>query len=1017
MNNPNYEKLIKKLNELFMLDQADLDFGIYRVMNFRRREIQQFIEQDLLSQVRAELDLSGGVDRKATQQKLEAAIKQAHELGADPEALPKVKELRAQLTQSGNAEAMENDVFSHLFSFFNRYYEAGDFVALRRYKEGVYAIPYEGEEVKLHWANADQYYIKSSEYFKNYRFALSDEKVVTFTLQEASTEQNNNKSVGNTERRFKLVENDPLSISDNILTIFFNYEPVEKSVKQDDLTKTALERLEKLVPPAFYELLTKRPTEKNKNRTLLEKHLRDYTARNSFDYFIHKDLGKFLSRELDFFIKNELLVIDDIDTKGDAVQHMTAQFAKIVAVKRIAQKIIAFLAQLEDFQRSLWLKKKFVTETHYCLTLDRIPEIFYTDIAANAAQVQEWIDLFKIDKIGVIARDEATQGGLFPKTAFSKTLSIQFLKENPFLVLDTKHFSADFKMRLLAELPDLDQNTEGVLLHSDNFQALNFLQERYKEQVKCVYIDPPYNTGNDGFTYKDTFQRASWLTFIENRASISKGLLEQSGLNFISIDDNESKNLRNIGETIFGEDSFVAQIIIQSNKRGQTYKEISKTHEYLFLFSKTNNYILNELEKEGEGLAFSDKMGKYDLWELRNRNPKFGKFNRPNLYYSIYVSPNTKDSDGFNRVSPKKSDVYTIEVTPQNSEGKDSCWRWQESTLIENIVGDVPNIVAKQKKDGGWNIYQKSRKSTTKAKTIWDDNTVISEQGTIELGNLDLANDFAHPKPLGILDKILRISTDSDEIALDYFAGSGTTGHAVINLNREDGGKRKYILVEQGEYFDTVLLPRLKKVVYAKDWKNGAPLSTDTGVSHCIKYVRLESYEDTLNNLSLARTEGQELALGESATFRESYYINYLFEAESRHALWNVAQFENPFDVRLHLLRQNEAREQVIDVVETFNYLLGLVVSKTWQADGFRVVEGTTLKDERILIVWSNCLEKSSYDLNGFFELLFFKVRDSEYHKIYVNGNHTLLNTLDETSAPKVVQIEGAFRKLMFENG
>lgn len=137
MNNPNYEKLIKKLNELFMLDQAELDFGIYRVMNFRRQEIKEFIENDLLGQVRLELDQSGGVDRKATQQKLDAAIKQAQELGADPESLPKVKELRAQLAQSGNAEAMENEVFSYLFSFFNRYYDAGDFVALRRYKEGV----------------------------------------------------------------------------------------------------------------------------------------------------------------------------------------------------------------------------------------------------------------------------------------------------------------------------------------------------------------------------------------------------------------------------------------------------------------------------------------------------------------------------------------------------------------------------------------------------------------------------------------------------------------------------------------------------------------------------------------------------------------------------------------------------------------------------------------------------------------------------------------------------------------
>ena len=146
--NPNYEKLLRKLHELFMLDQEDLDFGIYRIMNFRRDEIKQFLDRDLLSQVRAELATSGNVDRQASQRKLDAAIKQAQELGVDPETTQKVKDLRAELAQAGNAEALENEVFSQLYNFFSRYYEGGDFVSLRRYKKDVYAIPY--EKIPLH---------------------------------------------------------------------------------------------------------------------------------------------------------------------------------------------------------------------------------------------------------------------------------------------------------------------------------------------------------------------------------------------------------------------------------------------------------------------------------------------------------------------------------------------------------------------------------------------------------------------------------------------------------------------------------------------------------------------------------------------------------------------------------------------------------------------------------------------------------------------------------------------------
>jgi adenine-specific DNA-methyltransferase len=995
--NPNYEKLLRKLHELFMLDQEDLDFGIYRIMNFRRDEIKQFLDRDLLSQVRAELATSGNVDRQASQRKLDAAIKQAQELGVDPETTQKVKDLRAELAQAGNAEALENEVFSQLYNFFSRYYEGGDFVSLRRYKKDVYAIPYEGEEVKLHWANADQYYVKSSEYFKKYRFTLPDGKAVEFTLRDASTEQLNNKSTGNTERRFRLVEEAPLEVDGNTLRIYFNYLPVDKSLKREALNKEAHDRLTPLLPAAFARALAPPPGKSN-HKTLLEKHLNHYTARHAFDYFIHKDLGGFLNRELDFFIKNELLDIDEIDTQADAQQHMASQFAKIVALKKIARKIIAFLASLEDFQRSLWLKKKFVTETQYCLTLDRVPAELYPEIAANERQADEWVALFKIDEIGQDAAD-----GFFQKTTYSRPLTVQFLEENPHLVLDTAHFDAGFKMRLLAHLPNLDEQTDGLLLHSDNFQALTLLQERYREQIECVFIDPPYNTGADGFVYKDSFQHSSWLSLMENRLEMAIRLMSNSASLWITLDDNELVNFIKLGTLFFGEENFVGAIAWQKvYSPRMDSKQFSSSIDHVVVFSKNNDWQPFKLKIEADlsQFPYTDESGRrYRSDTLRKWGKGSLRSERPNLWYPI--------------LSPQGVEVFPIK--PDGTEGR---WRWEKKTT-EQRYNELDWI------DKGSGIQPYVRQYADESierpvETIWlYEDAGSTHESQEEIKSIFGTAMFDTPKPTKMIEKVQEASLPSDEIILDYFAGSGTTAHAVLNLNREDDGRRKYILVEQGEYFDTVLLPRIKKVVYSKDWKNGAPQSRDTGVSHCLKYLRLESYEDTLNNLTLERSPAQQLALDASPSFRESYLLQYAFATESRTSLAGADAFINPFDKRLRLLRQNEERDVVVDVVETFNYLLGVVVESTYIADGFQVVIGKLLPDTAgrelsVLIVWRNCHEKSAEDLNAFFDRQKFSPRDQEFDRIYVNGDHTLQNVLDADHGPKVVLIEGEFRRRMF---
>jgi len=374
--------------------------------------------------------------------------------------------------------------------------------------------------------------------------------------------------------------------------------------------------------------------------------------------------------------------------------------------------------------------------------------------------------------------------------------------------------------------------TENMIIEGDNLEVLKLLQKSYQGKIKMIYIDPPYNTGND-FIYPDNYSEnlqtyleytgqvdsegrkfsnntetdgrfhSKWLNMMYPRLYLARNLLREDGVIFISIDDAEVENLRRLCDEVFGEEQFLSQVIVQSNKRGQTYKEISKTHEYLLIYSKSDDMEIYELEKSEGGLPYNDSKGAFDLWELRNRNPKFGKFNRPNLWFPIYISSTSKDEMGYSLVSLKKDDEYSIEAWPLNSEMEQGCWRWGRDKIASSeLTGKTPVLVGRQRRDGGWNVYEKSRKSTTKAKSTWFDTDVISEQGTLAIGLLGLEDKFDHPKPLGLIRRSLLVGSNSDGLILDFFAGSGTTAQVALELNKEDGGNRKFILVQLPEPTD-----------------------------------------------------------------------------------------------------------------------------------------------------------------------------------------------------------------------
>lgn len=1005
-----YESFKKKLEEIFMMDHAELDFGIYRIMNQKRNDIQRFLDLELLPQVKQVLEGNNGGEADKAKKRM-AEIEQMF-AGMDIETLPdsnpnvaEYQKLKAQFAQSADTESMQAEVFSHLVTFFSRYYDGGDFLSKRRYKDNTYAIPYNGEEVKLHWANSDQYYIKTSEYFRDYTFVLpTSRKKVHFVLKDASTEQNNNRAANNMERRFALYvpENDePIveTTAEGELNIYFTYELMPKATKQKDLLSAALEGIKPLVPTDFEEVLTaKAPTKDNANRTLLEKHLTDYTAKNSFDYFIHKDLGGFLHRELDFYIKNEVLHIDDLDA-----QLINSQLTIVRAIKLVGEKIIRMLAQLENFQKKLWLKKKFVVQSDYCITLDRVPEKLYPEIIANEAQREEWVRLFAIDEI---KGDMMTEG-------YSEPLTIEFLKQNPFLVLDTAFFDAKFKHQLVKSMENVDEQTNGLLINSENFQALELLQEKFARRAKCAYIDPPYNAKSSEIMYKNTFKHASWLSLMENRINVARNLLRDDSVFEIAIDEVENARLCLLNDALLDFYSGRADVSIVINPSGQQGKNFSTSSEYVhFYFQDEPNMLAKEIRSEENADVRGFMNG------AKGEGGNYLRTSGKTCFYPIYVKDNNVIGfgdvceDDFHPISANVVNGDILEIYPIDAEGVERKWLFGRDT-----VSDIQSELS-VKKNRNTGLYEIIRtKTEINYKTVWTDSMYSAkEHGTNLLSKMFKSPVFSFPKSLyAVKDCIgIAIRNTQSSIVLDFFAGSGTTGHAVIEHNRDnENANHKYVLCEMGDYFNSATRPRIEKALYSRDWRDGKPISRN-GISQCFKYIRLEQYEDTLNNLEIKK---QQIDWRDDE-FHESYMLSYMLDTETRDSLLNLKMFVNPFNMSLKTTKDNELVETKVDMVETFNYLIGLnVETEDWfENDNICVVQGKThRRGLKTLVIWRNCEEIDNEKLCRFFERMDFRTRDTEFDLIYVNGDNTLPNLRRDEENWKVVLMEEEFAKRMFE--
>lgn len=1083
------------LEELFQFNAADLDFGIYRIMNQKRGVIERFIMEDLPRSISQELAQGALVGQTQAAKELEAAKKKV--LAINDDAIDAAgnlvnyhdtkpgKEYLAALEKAKSAkghEALEAAIYNHLYAFFSRYYQDGDFISKRRYsKRERYAIPYNGEEVTLYWANHDQYYIKTGEYFTDYTWKAPNGVTVHFKLTAADVEQNNVKG----DKRFFLPRMDEIAWDESAknLTIPFEFRPLNgqeaitysgKNQQETIIAKAVdnipKQRLVKTVPLALAALeAEKRRTADGESVTQLEHHLRQYTRRNTSDFFIHKDLKGFLSRELDFYLKNEVLNLEEMEAAGVGLSEGWFQMMRLI--KKVGGHIIEFLAQIEDFQKMLWEKRKFITETHYCITVGNIAEAFYPAIAARDVQWDEWKELYQIDE---------KQAGLFTAGKSKQDKRIAFIKAHPTLALDTKHFDRGFVDQLLSSFDNLDEMTDGLLIRSENWQALNLLVEKYQAEVKCSYIDPPYNTDSSSIPYKNNYKHSTYAAMMYDRAALLWRTLTRDGALFVSIDKTEREVVVPVLDKIFRSVNRVEELIWAMNTNNSQAPNYSTNHEYVLVYAKDR-----PTAERDRNMFREPKPGYGEVMELVSRlNSDYPPI--PQIeeeLHRLYEQHKTAlrdevEAQGLDWKKEQKNDPWKGLYNYAHVEYRDAAgqmvaedrarakqariWVWQEADASMPATKQAASTRDPKHKNyrfyrplhpltgqpcphpkSGWKFaYDDDQDSpdrrsfvsldrdgriawgpdetkvlrlkrmlheveTNVAQSVFSDYSDGEKQTSALFGRSGV---FLAPKHADFVSRFILHGAKTDSVILDCFGGSGSTAHAVITLNRRDRGRRKFILVEVENYFDAVLKPRVLKVMYSPEWRAGKPKRIATAEEaerspRIVKVIRLESYEDALNNIAFDEPSGQQ------AMQFEDYLLQYMLQWETRKSetLLNVEKLTKPFSYQLHIHRDGETRAQVVDLPETFAYLLGLYVRKRQALNDsdrrYLVYRGANRAGRKVAVIWRETEGWKEKDYKRDKDFVAAQKLTEGMDEVYVNGDSYI---------PGARALEKLFKERMF---
>jgi len=980
-------KFQELLKGLFQFETSDLDFGIYRILNYKRDRIKKFIEDDLVTRVESffakyKKEIDDNLDEQIDKQKKviteNIGINSFTPAGeiiekyADSNLGKEYTELLERKKNIEQIEEIKLQVFNDLFNFFSRYYEEGDFVPQYRYsnKKFKYAIPYDGEEVKLYWANYDQYYTKTGVLFRDYTFKALNYRVI-FRIVAAKEELGSKKATK--ERFFVLDEENPWQRQNNYLLICFQYRELEEkevnayqveggsnSSKQEKINQqnytTIMEGIKGIYTAHNMQ------SEYIKIQETLLYQLNRFTAKNTKDYFIHKDLKKFLSEQLEFFIKDEVMNIDTLEQEKFLDKHITR--AKVV--RDIGKDIIDFLAQIENFQKRLWEKKKFVLSTDYVISLDRIYQftdndfLAYTieEILKNPKQLQEWEEL----GFGKIE----TENDLYLRKDFIDT-------EYKKLPLDTKYFNPSFKdilLEKLSEHKDLNEILDGLLIKSENWQALNTILEKYKEQIQTIYIDPPFNKEQDAdYLYNVKYKDSTWASLLENRLSLAKNTMKDSASIFVRCDYNGNWIVKAIMNNVFGKDNFRNELIIRkSNIQGPINIRFNPAHENIFFYSSTDQSNIIPQSK--------DRISKQNWIDMHSpkENPKHHTISLNN---EIYVAPHGRH------------------------------WTFSQQTIGQLVNEDRIRIIEKEYIDVNGNLQHKIPQYFMSDKEIVDSNWT-------DINSYSQTQNFSTENSEALLKRVIESTSDEGNLVMDFFLGSGTTTAVAHKLGR------KWIGIEMGEHFWSVVMSRMKKVLFYD--KSGISKEKDVQENYNEKkaggffqYQVLEQYEDTLDNLEIREPEGEQIDLSLSDEYLFRYFIDY--ETRENFSLLNIEKLKTPFSYKLKVNWEEvgEPREVIVDLPETFNYLLGLKVEKMKvrnQGRKYLFISGQKGSQE-IAVVWRDYNDNwNEDDYNKDRDFIMEQLKDWEPQIVYINGQNNLTPDWGEKRV-EIRSTDSEFKRLM----
>lgn len=795
-------------------------------------------------------------------------------------------------TRAEKGTLFREELFDKLYTFFNRYFcESGSiyFRHLPAFSKTYENIYKESDDVSLTWKTQMLYYVKS------------DVLVHSMPIEVVSTQSPH-------------------------ITRYFHFDASELKHSKNNEKKEFVYRFQKIVSEnnnrtVHFSVLLSANGSKTKfdaivrdvrtaqngfvlSREDLDNAIRIFERQTEVDYFINKDSKKFLREQFNLWMYQYLY--------GEETLFSADRVSQLKAIQDTAYDIIAFIAQFEDELRRVWEKPKFARKANYVLTLDKLSRQLIEKIAAHKGfrdQASEWSGLGLTE--GELTADSLMANDKLP---IDNGLSDEFL----YLPLDTVHFD-DLKYEILEELGDLDSAIDGELVCSDNWQALNTLRKRYAGKIDCIHIDPPYNTKTSGFLYKNEYRHSSWLTMMENRIRFTQELLKQDGSFLCHIDEHEYERLHLLLEAT---DLLNAGTVVWDKRNPVTGgKGIATQHEYVIWRSNSESYISSDSEnrqlilKKAKELV-SEHGGVNE--ELRSifsnwvaSHSDFSGGDKAYRYIDdegrVYCSVSLRAPEP--RIDPR---FYLPLLHPET---KKPC------AVPPNGFSRTPEtlqsmIASGEILFGADETTQPRQKRILKkgARTLVSSVIQNAKSGKADLDRLGLNFPYCHP--VGLYSDLIGPAANSiSGVILDYFAGSGTTGHAVININRSDCGNRKYLLVEMGEYFYSVLVPRIKKVIYSGEWRKGKPVSA-LGSSHAFKYCRLEQYEESLKNMRYKDSEQLEL------DSMKTPFEQYVFFGDDKFSQFVDLSDENSIKINLTDLYDD------IDLAESLSNVLGKSISK-----------------------------------------------------------------------------------------